>query len=137
MVDRSWTRSLILGGGILFMLGVVDPLEGFPLAIAGLLAVYLGERRIRGHYSKPLLVEIIAALVGVTAMLVITFMGGAGGDTGLSIWWLLTVLPYPVAILSGVVTIMLALLEMRRRELESESEATGRAGTGARPGTLG
>jgi len=117
-MNRHWTRSLVFGGAILFVLGLVDPLEGFPLILIGLAALYVGERRLKSRFAKHLLIELIVALVGVGAMLVLTFMGGVGGSTEYSIWWLLTVLPYPTAILMGIVTILRSLLELRRRELE-------------------
>ncbi|GEM_PF-428511 len=132
-MGRNWTRSLIFGGGILFMLGVIDPLEGFPLVVLGMAAVYLGERRLEGRFAKPLLIETIAALIGVIAMLGITFMGGTGGSSGLSMWWLVTVLPYPAAILAAIVTILLVLLEFRRRELEAEARTQKHPGS--RPGS--
>jgi hypothetical protein len=44
-------------------------------------------------------------------MVVLSWFGGVGGDTGRSMWWLVVVIPYPVGWVIGLVGAVLTLVE--------------------------
>lgn len=99
-----WSRILIIAGGIAMLLGTLDPLEGSLLLLPGSGLVALGlfvgkaERRLLRYW----LWVFILMIVGVGALFGLSAVGGFGGTSGLSIWWGLLLLPYPVAWIMGL-----------------------------------
>ena len=93
-----WPRILKALGSIAMMLGTLDPLEGSLLILPGSGLVSLGTYLGRGQRSAPrywLWVFMLIA-VGVGALFALSAAGGFGGRSGLSIWWGLLILPYPL-----------------------------------------
>lgn len=116
-----WSRILVIGGGVLMLLGVVDPLEGSLAVLAGSVAVMMGA--VVGKSPLPVLGYSIwvtaLVLVGVLALALLSAKGGLGGDTGRSMWWALVLLPYPVGWLLGIVGLVVRLvahLKSRRQK---------------------
>lgn len=101
---RLWARILIIVGGIAMLVGAIDPLEGSLLILPGSGLVALGtflahaeRRRIAYRVWVFILIAIgVAALAGLSAR------GGFGGPSGLSNWWGLLILPYPIGWSLGV-----------------------------------
>ena len=96
-------KILLIVGFIAMLIGMIDPLEGSVVILAGscLLAIsaFLGKSR------RSMIIYISFALiaVGVGLLFGLSALGGVGGDTGRSYWWLLVVLPYPVGWILGIV----------------------------------
>lgn len=102
-MNRQKLKSV--AGRILFPLGVVamvvgalDPLEGAMLILPGsglvALASWLGSQNRSQAIYRTWLFGLIA--LGILAMFVISHLGGVGGPSGRSMWWLLLLLPYPI-----------------------------------------
>jgi len=91
-------RILFPIGVIAMIVGMLDPLEGSVVILAGsglvTLATWLGQLEKPVAIYRTWLFGMIA--FGVIAMFVISSMGGIGGKTGRSMWWGLVLLPYPV-----------------------------------------
>jgi hypothetical protein len=105
---RLWRLPVVIG--LLAMLaGAVDPLEGSLLILVGGALVALGG--LLGHAPRRRLLYLACALMtaGVGAMFVLSSLGGTGGSSGRSNWWLLPVLPYPAGWILGVVGAILTL----------------------------
>lgn len=100
-----WSRILISVGGAAMLIGAIDPLEGSLLILPGsglvALGVFLGtpDRRVV-RYALWVFVLIFS---GVAAMFTLSALGGVGGTSGVSIWWSILVLPYPVGWLMALV----------------------------------
>ena len=107
-----WSRILIVIGGIAMLLGTLDPLEGSLLILPGSGLVTLGlfvgkaERRLLRYW----LWVFILMIVGVGALFGLSAVGGFGGKSGLSIWWGLLLLPYPVAWIMGLASAICVLI---------------------------
>ena len=84
--------------------GAIDPLEGSIVILAGSAVVLLGTYF--GHGEKYFLVYricvFILILTGIFALWVTSMLGGFGGSSGLSIWWGLLVLLYPIGWLFSI-----------------------------------
>ncbi|HZT33918.1 MAG TPA: hypothetical protein VFA33_28770 [Bryobacteraceae bacterium] len=91
------------------LIGAIDPLEGsviiLPASAIAAFGAHLGR-----HRGRRLLFwgfGLIAA--GVATLFVLSSLGGTGGRTGRSNWWLLTLLPYPAGWILGVAGVILSL----------------------------
>jgi hypothetical protein len=83
-------------GFVAMLVGALDPMEGSVLILVGSGLAAVGfflarkERRLVGYWVTVFL--LIA--VGVAALWVLSALGGVGGSTGRSLWWLGLGLPY-------------------------------------------
>jgi hypothetical protein len=104
---------LVIAGLVLMLAGALDPLEGsFVILVGSALAAagaFFGKsRRYRLQATAFVLIAIgVAALVGLSAV------GGVGGNTGRSMWWLAICVSYPVGWMIGLVAAVAALREAR------------------------
>ena len=86
---RLWSRILVIVGSIAMLAGVLDPLEGSVVILAGSALVALGM--FFGQVGRQLLTYWILIFIliafGVGAMFVLSAFGGIGGSSGHSLWW--------------------------------------------------
>jgi 4-hydroxybenzoate polyprenyltransferase len=85
-------------GCVAILVGTLDPMEGSVLILAGsavILGSVLGGKRPRPERMYWLRTFLLIA-VGVGALWGWSAVGGIGGRSGHSMWWGLTMLPYPV-----------------------------------------
>jgi hypothetical protein len=102
----------VIVGLALMVLGVVDPLEGSVVILVGSILVGVGASLSRTRYRLPVTALVLIA-VGVGAMFGMSTLGGVGGNTGRSIWWLLLCLPYPIGWILGLIGAVSTLREPR------------------------
>ena len=99
-----WPRILVTAGFIAMLVGAIDPMEGSLLIFPGsglvALGTYLGDSERRLRVFRLLVFVLIT--VGVAALFAGTLAGGFGGPSGLSIWWGLIALVYPIGWSIGV-----------------------------------
>ena len=107
-----WSRILLTIGGIAMLVGTLDPLEGSLLILPGSGLVALGM--FVGKKDRQTLFYWVWAFVlitvGVGAMFVLSAFGGIGGKSGHSMWWGISILPYPVGWLMAFAGAILALI---------------------------
>ncbi len=107
-----WSRILKVGGGIAMLVGTLDPMEGSLLILPGsglvALGMYLG-----GKDRKTVLYwtwAFILIAVGVGALFGLSSVGGIGGKSGHSMWWGVSILPYPVGWLMALLGAVISAL---------------------------
>ncbi len=98
-----WSRILVIAGLVAMLLGALDPLEGSVVIVAGLAASALGAWIGGSRHRSFLAASFGLAAIGVAALFGMSAMGGVGGTSGRSIWWLLLALPYPIGWVMGLV----------------------------------
>jgi hypothetical protein len=102
---------LLIGVGLAAMVvGAVDPLEGSLVIFPGAVLVATGAFVGRTTHRRLLYWGFGLVFLGVAAMWGLSALGGVGGSTGRSMWWLLVVLPYPVG---WLVQVILGVLDVR------------------------
>lgn len=96
MNAQRWSHRLLAIGTAALVLGVLDPLEGSLVIVAGagvaMVAAHLGHLRTRRRLDVGTTLEVL----GVAALWGLSAAGGIGPSTGRSYWWTLLLLPYPV-----------------------------------------
>jgi hypothetical protein len=112
MKTRSlWSTILVIVGIIAMLVGAIDPLEGSLIILPGSGMVALGALLGKSRYRRLLYSAFVLIAVGVGVMFGLSMLGGVGGSTGRSNWWLLFVLPYPIGWIIGLVGTILRLIE--------------------------
>lgn len=101
--DNRWGRPLIIIGLVAMLVGALDPLEGSIIILAGTACAALGASLLHSRHAPIFRWSAALVLVGVAALWILSDRGGLGGNTGRSNWWGLTLLPYPVGWVLGLV----------------------------------
>ena len=95
---RRWSKLVGVVGGVSLVVGSFDPIEGSALILPGsaLLALgsYLGREDHRTVAYRTW--SFILVALGVGALFGLSAIGGVGGNSGRSTWWVLLILPYLV-----------------------------------------
>ena len=91
-----WPRILVIVGLLAMLLGAIDPLEGSLIILPGSGMVALGAFLGKSRHRRLLYWAFALIAIGVGALFILSMFGGIGGSTGLSLWWGLIILPYPV-----------------------------------------
>lgn len=114
---QLWSRILVIVGGCAMLVGSLDPLEGSIAILIGgglvTLGTFLGGPGSRLLKYWTLIFSLI--IVGVAALWAISSVGGLGGKGGLSMWWGLLMLPYPVGAIMGLVSLVARSIQCVRR----------------------
>lgn len=104
-------RTLVVVGFCLMLLGALDPFEGSLFILAGSGMIALGARlaHARGHKLMEWAFVLVAA--GVAAMVLLSAIGGIGGNSGRSPWWVLLLLPYAAGWMIGLAGAIAAFID--------------------------
>lgn len=112
-MTHSGSRALLISGLAMMLLGVLDPLEGSLVILAGsalaAAGAFVGKAR---RYGLQVTASVLIA-IGVAALFGLSALGGVGGNSGRSLWWLTICVPYPVGWVIGLVRGVAALREAR------------------------
>ena len=95
-------RLLVIVGLVLMVIGIVDPMEGSLVILGGSILVAVGPHVSGTRHRLPITALVLIA-VGVGAMFGMSALGGVGGNTGRSMWWLLLCVPYPIGWILGLI----------------------------------
>ena len=90
-----WARRLTIAGLALILLGLLDPLEGSVVILIGSGMLAAGAHLVRSRHRRLLASAFVLSAVGVSLLFGVSAIGGLGGDTGRSMWWVLILVPYP------------------------------------------
>lgn len=93
---ERWSRIFGIAGFIALLLGVIDPLEGCAVILLGSGLSALGAFLAKSRHKRFIAWAFAMTAVGVAAVIIVSMLGGVGGSTGRSPWWLLTAVPYPI-----------------------------------------
>jgi hypothetical protein len=110
--ESRWPRGLVIAGLAAIALGTLDPLEGSVVILGGIALVTLGAFLAHSPLRSRMYMALALAVIGVGALWGLSAVGGIGGNSGRSMWWAVTMLPYPVA---WVLAIAGAIQSLRRK----------------------
>jgi hypothetical protein len=113
-VPAIWSRILMAVGLAGMLAGAIDPLEGSFVILPSVAVVALGTLIGKSRHLVLLGWSFGLALLGVVAMVVLSWLGGIGGNSGRSMWWGVFILPYPIGWALGFISGGIALIESWR-----------------------
>jgi len=101
------SRTLVMVGLVLMLVGGLDPLEGSLAILVGSGLAALGANL--GHSPRRAVLTAAMALValGIAGMIVLSLLGGIGGRSELSPWWGILLVPYVAGLILDVAGIAL------------------------------
>jgi apolipoprotein N-acyltransferase len=120
--NSRWSRILVIVGLVAMAIGAIDPLEGSLVILAGTGLVALGALIGNSRHRILLNWSFILVAVGVGALWGLSALGGFGGQSGRSNWWVLILLPYPVGWIMGLVGAIRRLREGSKRSVPSTAQ---------------
>jgi hypothetical protein len=115
-----WSRILSVIGVVALLIGALDPLEGSLVIVPATAVIALSAFLARSRFRQLAYWGFGLTAIGVGWMFIISALGGFGGETGRSMWWVLTLLPYPVGWILCLIAGVRLLIEWNRsRGVES------------------
>ncbi len=107
-----WTKAKILKvlfiiGIVAIIIGVIDPLEGSAAILAGSLLIALSSYFLKDRYWKLFFVGFIMIAIGVFFLFYFSSLGGFGGNSKLSWWFISLIIPYPIGWLLTIIILIL------------------------------
>ena len=102
----NWLRILFIVGVTALIIGAVDPLEGSVVILAGSLLITLASYLRNDRHRRWFGTGAMLITIGVGFMFYFSWLGGFGGDSKLSWWWGLLILPYPVGWVMDIVVLI-------------------------------
>lgn len=108
-------RTLKITGIIALLAGIIDPLEGSFLILIGSILMTISAKLTDNYYSNLWALCTAGIIVGIIAMFYLSELGGIGGKSGLSLWWGILILPYPIGWLTMIITLLLLLFSSGKR----------------------
>lgn len=118
-MDISRARHLVIAGLVLMVAGVLDPMEGSVAVLAGSALAAGGAHFGRLPRREALVTAFGLIAVGVASLFGFSAVGGIGGNSGRSIWWVLTMLPYPIGWAVGLIACISSLRHSRPLQPEA------------------
>jgi hypothetical protein len=103
--NARWSRTLVIVGLVAMLAGILDPMEGSLVILAGIAAAAVGVWLGHDRQSKLVYWSFALVVLGVGALWALSSVGGFGGSTGRSNWWGLLILPYPVGWIMGLLAV--------------------------------
>jgi hypothetical protein len=111
-------KILYIAGVVLFLLGLLDPLEGSVVIAAGAMLIALSSLITRDRHRKLFLAAFIMIIIGVFFLFYFSSLGGFGGKSDLSWWWGTLILPYPAGWLMDVIVLAIRWIRGMKKEVE-------------------
>ena len=93
---KRWLQAGFILGVVVFLLGTIDPLEGSILIALGSILLAAVTYFYHDPQHKGYRIAALLILFGVVALWILSSLGGFGGDSSLSPYWGLFMLPYPI-----------------------------------------
>lgn len=112
----SFHKVIFILGVIALIIGAIDPLEGSIIILFGSVMIALSTGLSKDKFRYYFLVLFIMILFGFGFLFYFSSLGGFGGESTLSWWWGLLILPYPIGWLATI--ILLIIRAMRNKKLK-------------------
>lgn len=106
-LKTNWLRIAYIFGIIALIIGVVDPMEGSLLISIGGIFLAVSSYLRNDPYWKVFTVASVLIIIGVSFLFYLSSLGGFGGNSALSWWWGLLIIPYPLGWFLSIATLII------------------------------
>ena len=106
----QWRIVIFYIGVAALIVGILDPLEGSVVIVAGSALIALATYLMHDRDRKFFLISLIMIVIGVSFLFYLSSLGGFGGESDLSWLWGLFILPYPAGWIVAIVILIKRML---------------------------
>jgi hypothetical protein len=110
------TRILFIIGIVALVVGILDPLEGSIVIAAGSGLIALSTFLEHDPQWKVFVPLFIAIAAGVFFLFYLSSLGGFGGNSKLSWWWGILVIPYPLGWLVSIIMLIIRAVQKKKQQ---------------------
>jgi hypothetical protein len=103
MKKFNWPKIIHITGFVALLIGILDPLEGSVVIVAGIILVTLSSFLTHDRFLKFFLLSFVLIATGVFFLFYLSSLGGFGGTSGLSWWYGTLILPYPIGWIIAII----------------------------------
>ena len=107
----NWTRVVYIVGVVALCLCAIDPMEGSVGILIGSILVALSTFITKDRHWKIFMYCAVAIIVGVFFLWFFSWQGGIGDKSKYSMWWIITMLPYPAGWLTTIVVLIIRIFK--------------------------
>jgi hypothetical protein len=122
----KWTRAIFFFGVVALIIGAIDPLEGSIVIAAGSALMVISAYLKGDRHRKIFMLSLIMIVFGAFFLFYLSSLGGFGGESTLSEWWGILILPYPLGWLISIVILIVRIFRKTKSESELQSEQSGK-----------
>lgn len=115
-MKKKISQILYIIGIIALIIGAIDPLEGSVVIAGGSVLIVIAAYLLKDTLRKLFLTSLVLILIGVAIMFYLSSLGGIGGSSSLSMYWGLTILPYPIGWLMAIITIIYKIVKRSKNK---------------------
>ncbi len=113
-MKTTWYPKLFITGIVFVILGVLDPMEGSIVILMGSLLIAISSYLMQNKFWKLFTISFLLILVGVFFLFFFSSLGGIGGNSRLSMWWGMLILPYPLGWIMSIVLIIVNRIHQKK-----------------------
>jgi cytochrome c biogenesis protein CcdA len=115
-IKTQWIKVLYIIGIVAIIIGVLDPMEGSVVILAGSVAISFSTFLNKDRHWKLFLVSFLMIVIGVFFLFYLSSRGGFGGNASLSWWWGLLILPYPTGWLLSIALLVIRAFKKKEKK---------------------
>ena len=102
----NWKRIIYIIGVIALIIGAIDPLEGSVIILAGSILMAISTYMTRDRHFMIFISASVLIAFGIFFLFYLSSLGGFGGNSKLSWWWGILILPYPFAWFTTIILLI-------------------------------
>jgi hypothetical protein len=118
-MKTQWVKVLYIIGIVAIIIGVLDPIEGSVVILAGSAAISISTFLNKDRYWRLFLVSLLMIVIGVFFLFYLSSLGGFGCNSSLSWWWGLLILPYPIGWLLSIVLLIIRAFMNKKNNINN------------------
>jgi hypothetical protein len=104
--ENKWTRVIYIIGIVALIIGAIDPMEGSVVIAVGSAMIAFSTYLVKDRHRMIFIFSFFLILVGIFFLFYLSSLGGFGGDSDLSWWWGILILPYPIGWFASVIVLI-------------------------------
>jgi hypothetical protein len=116
----QWIKVLFIIGIVAMIIGAIDPLEGSVVILVGSAFITLSTFLNKDRHRKIFFVSFLMIVIGVFFLFYLSSLGGFGGNSSLSWWWGLLILPYPIGWLVSIALLIIKAFKKKEKAISKD-----------------